>query len=79
MYNKDKEFLKKRRDRAIAIILSHKERECDEYLPDRVAANLRSTILDQINDVCDFALDLLDDDIDFNEEFLDRLYEIMKD
>lgn len=78
MIGKDREFLKRRRDRAIAIILSYKERECDHYLPDAKSTQLRKVILDQFNDVCDFALDLMNDDIDFNDEFLDRLDEIMR-
>lgn len=57
------EILKKRRDRAIAIVLSVKEREVDTILdgvPGGKAASraLRKVVLDQINDFCDLALDV---------------------
>lgn len=78
MFNRNKEFLGKRRDRAIAIILSYKERECDDYLPDYVSRELRKVVLDQINDICDLAMDLMNDDIDFNEEFLNKLDELLE-
>lgn len=77
MFGRDKEFLGKRRDRAIAIILSYKEKECDYYLPDYISKQLREVIMDQINDICDLAFDLINDDIIINEEFLDRLDEIL--
>jgi hypothetical protein len=70
----NKMFLGKRRDRAIATILSFKERECDQFLPPEVAQRLRKEILDQINEVCDVAFDLINDvDVVWNEEFMDRL------
>lgn len=69
----NKTFLKKRRDRAIATVLSFKEREADEYLPYDVAQRLRKEILDQINEVCDMALDLISEsDVVWNEEFFAR-------
>ena len=69
----DKVFLGKRRDRAIATLLSFKERECDTYLPSEVSQRLRKEILDQINEVCDVALDLINDaEVVWNEEFMDR-------
>jgi hypothetical protein len=57
------DILKKRRDRAIAIVLSVKEREIDPLITDtpegRAAAKaLRKVVLDQINDFCDIALDV---------------------
>lgn len=69
----NKGFLGKRRDRAIAIILGFKEDECDYYLPEDVSKDLRAVILDNINDVCDLAFDLMDDNIDVNQYFLDVL------
>lgn len=78
LFGQGKDFLGKRRDRAIAIILSYKERECDYYLPDNVSRELRKVVLDQINDICDLAMDLMNDDIDFNEEFLNKLDEILE-
>lgn len=73
----DKGLLKRRRDRAIATVLSFKEREVDIHLPPEVAQKLRKEILDQINDVCDLALDLLSpEDVIWNELFMQRLDEI---
>lgn len=69
----NKGFLGKRRDRAIAIILGFKEDECDYYLPEDVSKDLRAVILDNINDVCDLAFDLMDDNVDVNQYFLDVL------
>jgi hypothetical protein len=57
------EILKKRRDRAIAIVLSIKEREVDPVLGNTDAGRhasriLRKVVLDQLNDFCDLALDV---------------------
>lgn len=57
------DILKKRRDRAIAIVLSIKEREVDPVLGTSDAGRnasriLRKVVLDQINDFCDLALDV---------------------
>jgi hypothetical protein len=72
-----KAFLGKRRDRAIATLLSFKERECDHYLPPETAHKLRKEILDQINELCDTAFDLISDsDVIWNEEFMDRFDEL---
>ena len=73
----DREFLGKRRDRAIATILGYKEKECDRYLPQEISVGLRKIILDHMNDLCDLALDLMDDDIDYNQEFLDRFEQLL--
>ena len=78
MFGRDKEFLGKRRDRAIAIILSYKERECDDYLPERVSQDLRKVILDQINDIVELAFDMINYDIVLNDEFLDKLDELLE-
>jgi hypothetical protein len=69
----NKAFLGKRRDRAIATLLSFKERECDVYLPSDVSQKLRKEILDQINEVCDVAFDIISDDIIVNEIIQDKL------
>lgn len=55
------DILKKRRDRAIAIILNVKERDVDPYLQDQPEASrrLRKVVLDQLNDFCDMALDIV--------------------
>lgn len=57
------DILKKRRDRAIAIILNVKEREVDPYLDQEgggahASRLLRKVILDQFNDFCELALDV---------------------
>jgi hypothetical protein len=57
------EILKKRRDRAIAIVLSVKEREIDPLLKqvqggERAAKAMRKVVLDQFNDFFDMALDV---------------------
>lgn len=57
------EILKKRRDRAIAIVLNVKEREVDPLLNqvkggERAARAMRKVVLDQINDFYDMALDV---------------------
>ena len=69
----NKVFLGKRRDRAIATLLSFKERDCDEYLPAETSQKLRKEILDQINELCDVAFDLMNvSDVVWNEDFMDR-------
>lgn len=60
---KPDEILKKRRDRAIAIILSIKEREIDPLLQQveggqRASKALRKVVLDQVNDFFEMALDV---------------------
>lgn len=71
------EILKKRRDRAIAIVLGVKEREVDPLLNgvpggDRALHALRKVILDQINDFYDMARDIASssgaDEFEFNPE-----------
>lgn len=57
------DILRKRRDRAIAIILNVKEREVDPLLdqdPGGAQASrlMRKAILDQFNEFCDLALDV---------------------
>ena len=73
-------MLKRRRDRSIAIILTFKERECDEHLPDRTSKALRKIILDQFNEFCDVLQDIaasLDTgDVTLNEVYLERIDEI---
>lgn len=70
-------LLRKRRDRAIAICLSLKEREADPFLPPQVSAKLRKVILDQMNDLYDTCLDLLgssdDGTVILNEEYLRKI------
>jgi hypothetical protein len=69
----NKTFLGKRRDRAIATLLGFKERECDEFLPDEVSQRLRKEILDQFNELCDTAFDLIGSDVGMNQVYLDKI------
>jgi hypothetical protein len=68
------EILKKRRDRAIAIVLSIKEREVDPHLNNTDAGRnasraMRKVVLDQINEFCDLALDVANSGEAMNFEF----------
>jgi len=71
------DILAKRRDRAIAIVLGVKERECDQYLPADAKAKLRKVVLDQLNDVVEFAMDLVrsldTDDVVLNEIYMAKI------
>jgi hypothetical protein len=78
------EILKKRRDRAIAIILSVKEREVDPKLPNgpegrRASDALRKVILDQVNGFYDLARDIASssevETFEFNPEIWTRRIE----
>jgi hypothetical protein len=79
------DVLAKRRDRAIAIILGVKERECDSILkstPDGKAASdkLRKVVLDQMNELHDLYLDVMKSydtgEVVLNEDYLAKLDEI---
>lgn len=68
------EILKKRRDRACAIILGVKERELDPILKgtpegDRASKAMRKAVLDQVNDFYDLALDIVNSSEAKNFEF----------
>lgn len=71
------DILAKRRDRAIAIVLGVKERECDKHLPQEARTKLRKVVLDQFNDLHDLSMDLIRslDSGDFvvNEVYLEKL------
>ena len=75
-----KKILARRRDRMIATILSFKEDECDEYLPNDVSNTLRKLVLDQVNDFSDLCSDLLKsvqpEGLIVNEHYADMLEEI---
>lgn len=75
-------LLKKRTDRAIAIVLGVKEREVDPLLrghPDGRPASdkLRKVVLDQLNGLHELCLDLFSSldtgEVLLNEQYLDRL------
>lgn len=75
------DILAKRRDRAIAIVLGVKERECDRFLPPQAQTKLRKVVLDQLNDLHELAMDLirsLDSNTDavINEVWLQKIDEI---
>lgn len=70
------DVLGKRRDRVIAILLSFKERECDQHLPRDVQVRFRKIVLDQLNEFADLCTDImrsLDAGDSFNELYLERL------
>ncbi len=75
-----KELISKRKDRAIAIILSVKENECDEYLPQDAQYSLRKVVLDQINSFYDLVLDVVSsvdsDSVELNQYYLDLISEL---
>lgn len=71
------DILGRRRDRAIAIVLGVKERECDRHLPPEARQKLRKVVLDQFNDFHDLCADLMKSfdtgDVVLNELFVERL------
>ena len=78
--DKYEKMLARQRDRAIAILLDYKERECDSYLPNEVSRFLRKAILDQLNDFHLFCKDLIDaiegEKVVLNDEYLERFNEL---
>lgn len=74
------DMLAHRRDRAISIVLGLKEKECDTFLPRDVSQRLRKVVLDQVNDLVDFAMDLcksLDTgEVVLNEDYLKKLDDV---
>lgn len=71
------QIVAKKRDRCIATILSFKEEELDVYIPDDLSVEFRKIVLDSVNDVCNLAIDLLEESSVVNELFLDRIDEIV--
>lgn len=67
------EMLARRRDRAISIVLGLKERECDKYLPNEASQHLRKVVLDQFNDLVDFAMDVCNS-LDTGEVLMNEIY-----
>lgn len=70
-------LIEKRKNRAIAIILSMKDRECDPYLSDDAQYKMRKVILDQINELFEYTTDIIDaltsgQEIAVNEYYLER-------
>ncbi len=60
MQDSVKELLGRRRNRSIAIILTTKEQECDQYLPEDASFRLRKAVLDQLNEFHDLCIDLME-------------------
>lgn len=56
------EQLALRRDRTIFKVLSSKERNVDRFLPDEVAAEFRTVLMDEINDFAE-VIRLLHDNV----------------
>lgn len=72
------ELLARRKNRALAIILSTKEKECDEFLPDYASYKMRKVILDQVNELFEYTEDIIDAltsgvEIAANEYYLERI------
>lgn len=74
--NPIRDLLAKRKDKCIAIILSTKERECDQYLDPEASYALRKVVLDQVNDLADLAIDLMEANTILNEQYLQKLDDI---
>lgn len=71
-----KEVIRRRKDRAIAIILSHKESQLDASLTKEQSAKLRKIVLDQFNDFYQLVLDVLppDDGVFYNDELWEERF-----
>lgn len=54
------DLIAKRCDRAMAVILTVKEKECDQFLDEEAKYQLRKVVLDQINELKEFIKDLMD-------------------
>lgn len=76
-------LLKQRRDRAIAIVLGVKERECDRDLSAASSQKLRKVVLDQFNEFYLFISDVLSSldtgDVVLNEEYLRKIDMVHQD
>lgn len=74
------DLLAKRRDRAIAIVLGIKERECDRDLSAAASTKLRKVVLDQFNEFHDLVADILGSldsgEVVLNEDYLAKLNDI---
>lgn len=69
-------MLAQKRNRAIAIIMSVKEDQCDQYLPDEARASLRKVVLDQINGLHNMAIELMKSSgpgVHLNQFYLDKI------
>lgn len=74
----EKEYLRQCCDRNIAKILGFKDRECNNFLPEKASSGLRKEVLDAMNDFCNTAFDVLDavENSVPNQLYLDQIQEI---
>jgi hypothetical protein len=74
------DLIRRRKDRACAIILSVKERDVDPHLEAAVSDKLRKVVLDQLNEFHDVVRDVIaaleDGSVVFNDLWLQRMEEI---
>lgn len=73
------EFVRKRRDRVLATILSYKENNVDQHLPTQKARDdLRRVILNNVNDFNDLVLDILkaEPEVEINQLYIEALARI---
>lgn len=74
------DIVARRRDRAIAVLLSVKEKEVDQYLPAEVRMRFRKTILDQLNDFHSLVLDVMRSldtgDVVLNDLYLEKIDQV---
>lgn len=74
------DLLRRRKDRAIAIILGVKEREADHMLPPEVQRKLRKVVLDALNDYYEMTLDVMGSldtgEVVLNGEYLAKIDEL---
>lgn len=77
------DVLARRRDRAIAIILGLKERECDQHLPRDASQKLRKAVLDQFNEFYDISVDMMRSldtgEVSLNEDYVERSLAMLDD
>lgn len=66
-------LIKKGMDRSIAIVLSFKDEECDQYLPTEISGQLRGMILEEFNKLRELACGLIGSDDSVNEYYVQIL------
>lgn len=66
----------------MAVILGMKEREVDQYLPDKIREKLRKVVLDQMNDYHELCLDVIRSldtgEVTLNDVYLKMIEDIHK-
>lgn len=75
-----RELLEKRCRRSIAVVLSAKEREADQYLSLDAQQRLRKVIMDQFNELTLLAIDIvesLESGSVVNELWIEKMEEIL--